>query len=191
MVVTAARRSEWGMFKNMELDTLLVKLKYVTYDAEDLLREYQDREMRHKFEDAGRSRAGQIISAVKNNTIIFAIRIQRIKDTQDKLHKLPWVLIVLSLCRTCQQTTEIITTYQVYGHRDIEQDQLMEMLGKSTALGVDASAPKSAKRHKGDNRSALLAKATNFSGNVSVLPVFGIREMGKTTLAQLIYNDER
>ena len=81
------RRSEWGMFKNMELDTLLVKLKYVTYDAEDLLREYQDREMRHKFEDAGRSRAGQIISAVKNNTIIFAIRIKRIKDTQYKLHK--------------------------------------------------------------------------------------------------------
>jgi hypothetical protein len=31
-------RSEWGMFRNKELEALVLQLKYATYDAEDLLR---------------------------------------------------------------------------------------------------------------------------------------------------------
>jgi hypothetical protein len=48
----------------MVLDALLVKLKYATYDAEDLLREHEDRALRQKLEDAGRSSAGQFASSL-------------------------------------------------------------------------------------------------------------------------------
>ena len=60
-------QSEWGMFKNTELDKLIWQLKYATDDAEDLLRDFRDQAQRRKIEDAGRSRAGQLCSSTMSN----------------------------------------------------------------------------------------------------------------------------
>jgi hypothetical protein len=129
------------MLKSMELDALLVKLKYATYDAEDLLRGLQDQDLRQKLEDAGRSRAGQLMSSSLNiaKHVILARRKRVNKDTQDKLDmvmaEVKEVLSSMGLDRVqfMPTTTEIITASKVCG-RDTERDQLMEMLGVTATI---------------------------------------------------------
>jgi hypothetical protein len=129
------------MLKSMELDALLVKLKYATYDAEDLLRGLQDQDLRQKLEDAGRSRAGQLMSSSLKiaKHVILARRKRVNKDTQDKLDmvmaEVKEVLSSMGLDRVqfMPTTTEIITASKVCG-RDTERDQLMEMLGVTATI---------------------------------------------------------
>jgi len=81
-------QSEWGMFKNTELDKLIWQLKYATDDAEDLLRDFRDQAQRRKIEDAGRSRTGQLCSSsVSNVAHIFHGSSGRVREAQDKLEK--------------------------------------------------------------------------------------------------------
>lgn len=77
-------RSEWGM-----VEAHLLQHKYTTYDAEDLHREFEDQALRHKIEDASRSRAGQLVSSSSLNVAKHLVHAssKRIRDTKDQLHK--------------------------------------------------------------------------------------------------------
>ncbi|TVT99493.1 hypothetical protein EJB05_55162, partial [Eragrostis curvula] len=130
-------RGEWGMFKDKNLAELLLHLKDTTYDAEDLLRKFEDQMLQQRIEDAGRSRAGQLLSSSLNLAKTFIYRSKkRVKEIQDKLDKvvadvegaLNLMGIQVEPLQLMPETSSVISAPEIFG-RDSERDAVIEMLG--------------------------------------------------------------
>ncbi|KAM5585639.1 putative disease resistance RPP13-like protein 1 [Rosa sericea] len=164
--------AEEKQLRNSRVRDWLSELKDVLYHADDLLDEIKTETLRCKMEgdDSGSSRTNQVLefSSISIHELDKSLE-PRIVDILDRLELIVNEKDVLDLKEGVKDrpqgrllTTSLVEESSVYG-RDEEKEAIIKLL---LADGV--------------------------TGNkTDVLPIVGMGGLGKTTLAQLVYNDDR
>ncbi|KAM5585099.1 putative disease resistance RPP13-like protein 1 [Rosa sericea] len=143
-------------------------LKDVLYRADDLLDEIKTEVLRCKMEqeDSGSSSTNQVLNSSSISIHQLDKRIQEILDELEPIVNAKNVLDLKEGVKDRQRarlpTTSLVVESSVYG-RDEEKEAIIKLL-----------------------------LADGITGNkTEVLPIVGMGGLGKTTLAQLVYNDDR
>ncbi|XP_050123225.1 putative disease resistance protein RGA3 isoform X1 [Malus sylvestris] len=160
--------------RNKELRSWLLQLKDAFLDAEDLLDEFECEALRRQVvRGSGTTRKVRRFFS-RSNPVAFRLGVcQGIKDIRERLHELKEDknfadLRTVHLCDHVREnsntTHSFVRASEVIG-RETEKNEVVDLL----VQGDD---------HQGNR-------------NVSVIPIVGFGGLGKTTLAKLVYNDER
>nr|KYP54956.1 Putative disease resistance protein RGA1 [Cajanus cajan] len=155
---------------NLQISNWLEELKDVLYDADDLLDDLSTEALKRKLM-VGNSilREVQIFFSFSNQ-IVYGLKLGHgMKAIQKRLEDIAKIKITLQL------TDRPLETPIAYR----EQRQTYSFVSKDEVIGRE--------EEKEFLKSYLLD--TNETVNVSVVPIIGIGGLGKTTLAQLVYND--
>ncbi|XP_073040209.1 disease resistance protein RGA2-like [Primulina eburnea] len=158
---------------NLVLQNWLLKLKDVAYDADDVLDLIATKGLRRRF-NSERGKHGHLTSFFsKRNPLLFRVEIARkvrdirgrLNDIADERHKFELREGVMNNqvgVVESRQTSSLVNESEIFG-RDEEREMLVQKLIHDMADQDD----------------------------LSVCAVWGMGGIGKTTLAQLVYNDER
>ncbi|KAK9137895.1 hypothetical protein Sjap_008489 [Stephania japonica] len=151
----------------------LQDLKDVAYWAEDILDEITYESLRRQVETHGRLKNKVRDFFSRFNPLVFRIKMaHKIKDVNLKLGEIekqkqrfkfdvnPALPLASSSSRANRETGSLVDDSEVFGRKD-DKSKIVEM---------------------------LLAKR-NVEDALSVIPIVGFGGLGKTTLAQLVYND--
>ncbi|XP_077229358.1 disease resistance protein RGA2-like [Tasmannia lanceolata] len=169
-----------------EVKDWLRKLKDVAYDADDVVEEFETQVLRLKLEGRNqfRKRKHQVYNfcSALFNSIPFLSRdktiVQKMKEIQERLDRIAKERHDLHLkqgdggrrreIKRQSLTSSLINESNIFG-RDNDKEKIVKLL-------LDESASSS---------------SSSSSKDISVIPIVGIGGLGKTILAQFIYNDER
>lgn len=158
---------------NLVLQNWLLKLKDVAYDAEDVLDRIATKDPRRRFNSERGKHAHLTSFFSKRNPVLFRVEIARkvknlrgrlndIADERDKFDLREGVMNNQVGVVEIRQTSSLVNESEIFG-RDEEREMLVHKLLHDMADQDD----------------------------LSVCAVWGMGGIGKTTLAQLVYNDGR
>ncbi|XP_050284568.1 putative disease resistance protein RGA4 [Quercus robur] len=148
----------------------LEKLKDVLHDADDVLDDFSTEALQHKMMAGNKMTKEVRIFFSSSNQLAFSLKMgHRIKATRKRLDVITNEMMKFSFIKGSiepqvknrdRETYSFVPKDEVIGREDDKQEIIKFLLH------------------------------TNVEDNVSIIPIVGIGGLGKTTLAQLIYNDE-
>ena len=148
----------------------LEKLKDVLRDADDVLDDFSTEALQRKMMAGNKMTKEVRIFFSSSNQLAFSLKMgRRIKATRERLDVITNEMMKLSFIKGSiepqvknmdRETYSFVLQDEVIGRENDKQEIIKFLLD------------------------------TNVEDNVSIIPIVGIGGLGKTTLAQLIYNDE-
>ncbi|KAG8646714.1 hypothetical protein MANES_09G025302v8, partial [Manihot esculenta] len=163
--------AEQQLSLNPRIEIWLEKLKQVLYDAEDVVDEFECEALRRKVVKSGNTTRKVRRFFSSSNPLAFRFRMgHKLKQIRERVDEIAALKSKFGL-------TERIFDRPVI-HR--EREMTHSFVDASDVIGRDQS------------RDNIIEMLQHVDGeNVSIIPIVGIGGLGKTTLAKLVYNDQR
>ncbi|XP_020216607.1 putative disease resistance protein RGA3 isoform X2 [Cajanus cajan] len=166
--------AEEKQFSNEAIKDWLQKLKEAAYEVDDIMDECAYEELQLEYQGVSGKVQCSCLSSFHPKNVIFRYKVaKRMKRISERLDEIAEERLKFHLTETApersgviewRQTSSIITERQVYGRKE-DTKKIVNILTSD----VDAFP----------------------SENLSVYPIVGLGGLGKTTLAQLIFNHEK
>ncbi|KAH0981468.1 hypothetical protein GBA52_008645 [Prunus armeniaca] len=150
----------------------LDELKHAVFDAEDLLDEIDTEALRCKFE--GEDQTGKFTNKVRN--LLFSSRSHFFQSMNDKIQEL------LARLENFVQVKCALGLREDAGRKVSQRTPTTSLVHEACVYGRDEVK---------ENFSKVLLSDDASKDDVSVLTIVGMGGVGKTTLARLLYNDEK
>ncbi|XP_059450875.1 putative disease resistance protein RGA4 [Corylus avellana] len=159
--------------RSHEVRDWLEKLKDAMYDADDLLDDYSTQLLRQQVMTRDKKMAKQVrIFFSKSNQLVYGIKMgHRIKAVRARLDEIADDKIKFGFTERLIVTHEFEHRKREDTHSFVREEQVIGRDGEKKAV------------------SELLLDS-NVEENLSVIPIVGIGGIGKTTLAQYVFNDD-
>ncbi|XP_065617264.1 putative disease resistance protein RGA3 [Quercus suber] len=169
-VLQDAEEKQW---RSEAIWNWLQKLKDGAYDADDVLDEFATEALRRKVEreKGAKSQVSSFFSV--RNRLIFRMKMaHKLKNVRDRLE-------AISMERSKFHLREGVISMEVL---DIERRQTSSLVNESEIYG---------RREEKEKIIEVLLNDVSNQDNLAIYAVWGMGGLGKTTLAQLVYNDVR
>ena len=158
---------------NHQIRDWLGKLKDSFYDAEDIVDEFEYEALRRQVLVARGSSTAKVRNFLSRpKSIAFNLKMgHRVKNIRERLDKIAADKSKFNLIEGVPNTPILLS----------KREMTHSFVKASDVIGRDDEK---------ENIVGLLKQSSD-NENVSVIPIVGIGGLGKTTLAKLVYNDER